>query len=96
MVKVTFTFDDETVATLRRAAARLAKPKSVVVREAIRDYAHRIGRLGEDERRRLLEVFDTLLPEVPARPASETDAELQEIRAARRRGGRRHRDARRA
>ncbi len=96
MVKVTFTFDDETVATLRRAAVRLAKPQSVVVREAIRDYAHRIGRLSEDERRRLLEVFDTLLPKVPTRPASDTDAELEEIRAARRRGGRRHRAARRA
>jgi len=90
MVKVTFTFDEETVATLRRAAARLAKPQSAVVREAIREYALRIGKLSEAERRRLLEIFDTMLPKIPTRPASETDAELREIRAARRRGGRRH------
>jgi Ribbon-helix-helix protein, copG family len=90
MVKVTFTFDDETVATLRRAAARLAKPQSAVVREAIREYALRVGKLSEAERRRLLEIFDTMLPKIPARPAAETDAELREIRAARRRGGRRH------
>jgi Ribbon-helix-helix protein, copG family len=90
MVKVTFTFDDETVATLRRAAARLAKPQSAVVREAIRDYARRVGKLSEEERQRLLEIFDTMLPRIPARPAAETDAELKELRAARRRGGRRH------
>ena len=90
MVKMTFTFDDETVRTLRRAAARLAKPQSAVVREAIREYAQRVGKLSEAERRRLLEIFDTMLPKIPPRPASETDAELREIRAARRRGGRRH------
>jgi hypothetical protein len=90
MVKVTFTFDEETVATLRRAAARLAKPQSAVVREAIRDYARRVGKLSEEERQRLLKIFDTMLPRIPARPAAETDAELKELRAARRRGGRRH------
>ena len=90
MVKMTFTFDDETVRTLRRAAARLAKPQSAVVREAIREYAQRVGKLSEAERRRLLEIFDTMLPKIPSRPASETDAELRQIRAARRRGGRRH------
>ena len=90
MVKMTFTFDDETVRTLRRAAARLAKPQSAVVREAIRDYAQRVGQLSEAERRRLLEIFDTMLPKIPSRPASATDAELREIRAARRRRGRRH------
>lgn len=90
MVKVTFTFDEETVAALRRAAARLAKPRSAVVREAIREYAQRVGKLSEEERRGLLGIFDTVLPKIPARPASETHAELKEIRAARRRGGRRH------
>lgn len=91
MVKVTFTLDDETVATLRRAAARLARPQSAVVRDAIREYAHRVGRLSEEERLRLLAVFDAMLPKIPPRPDSETDAELKEIRAARHRGGRRHR-----
>ena len=44
---MTFTLDDVTVARLRRAAARLAKPRSQVVREAIREYADRIGKLSE-------------------------------------------------
>lgn len=90
MVRVTFTFDDETVATLRRTATRLAKPQSAVVREAIKEYAHRADKLGEEERRRLLEAFDRLVPRIPVGAAAEAAAELREIRAARRRGGRRH------
>lgn len=89
MVKMTFTFDDETVAKLRRSAARLEKPQSEVVREAIAEYAERVGRLSEAERRHLLGVFDRLVPTVPRRPAAEVDAELAELRAARRTGGRR-------
>jgi predicted transcriptional regulator len=47
MVKVTFTFDEATVAKLRRAAARTSKPQSAVVRDAISEYADRIGRLSD-------------------------------------------------
>lgn len=86
---MTFTFDDETVEALRRAASRLSKPRSAVVREAIRDYAQRAGKLGEEERLRLLKVFDTVVPRIPTRPAARVDAELRGLRAARRRGGRR-------
>jgi len=91
MVKMTFTLDDETVARLRQSAERLAKPQSAIVREAIVDYADRVGRLSERERVRFLEVFDELVPKIPRRPAAEVDAELREIRAARRNGGRRRR-----
>ena len=45
MVKVTFTLDDDTVARLRRIAARARKPQSLVVREAIAEYAARGERL---------------------------------------------------
>ena len=90
MVKVTFTLDDETVVRLRRSAARLAKPQSQVVREAIRDYAGRIGRLSEAERLRLLRVFDDVTAAVPARPARVVNDELRALRRARRSGGRRH------
>lgn len=90
MVKVTFTLDDATVERLRRAARRLARPQSQVVREAIKDYADRLGRLGEEERTRLLKVFDTVVPAIPQRPAARVDAELRAIRRARRKGGRRH------
>lgn len=91
MVKVTFTFDQETVNRLRWAAARLARPQSYLVRQAVRQYAERIGSLSEQERRRLLRLFDTVLPAIPPRPLKHVRAEIVEVRAARRRGGLRHR-----
>jgi hypothetical protein len=91
MVKMTFTLDRATAERLRRAAARLARPQSQVVREAIREYAERIGRLSEQERLRLLQIFDSVVPAIPARPAREVDAELRALRAARRQAGRRGR-----
>lgn len=89
MVKVTFTLDERTVATLRQAGARLGKPNSQIVRDAIRDYAERIGRLSETERIRLLSAVDAIARRKPTRAATDVDRELREIRAARRRGGRR-------
>jgi predicted transcriptional regulator len=89
MVKMTFSLDEVTVQRLRASADRLARPQSAVVREAIRDYAERIGNLSEAERRRMLAAFDDFVARVPPRSASEVDAEIHEIRAARRRGGRR-------
>jgi len=91
MVKMTFSLDDTTAERLRRSAARLARPQSQVVREAIREYSERVGRLSDEERARLLSVFDRLLPTIPSRPASEVDAEIRQLRQARKRGGRRHR-----
>jgi hypothetical protein len=91
MVKVTFTFDQDTVETLRRTASRLKKPQSVVVREAIQDYAARAGRLSEEERRHMLKVFDRMVARIPSRSQAEADSEIAEIRAARRSGGRRTR-----
>jgi predicted transcriptional regulator len=89
MVKVTFTLDDETVERLRRTAARLAKPQSYVVREAIREYETRSTRLSDEERARMLAVVDRMMQAPPGRTAQEVDAELAEVRAARRRPGRR-------
>jgi hypothetical protein len=91
MVKVTFTLDDETVERLRLTAARLRKPQSQVVREAVAEYAAGAGRLSEAERRTMLAVFDRVVTAVPRRPAREVDAELRQIRDARRHGGRRTR-----
>jgi hypothetical protein len=87
--KVTFTLDDETIARLRATAERLAIPQSRVVREAIRDFGDRAGRLSERERRRLLETFDRLVPAIPVRPLRDVERELAELRRARRAGGRR-------
>jgi len=86
--KATFTLDDETVLRLRVAAERLGKPKSEIVREAIHDYADRIGKLSERERVRLLRILDEMAPKVPQRPLTEVEAEIEEIRRARRGGGR--------
>lgn len=87
MIKVTFTLDEDTVARLRRAAARLAKPQSQVVREAIRDYEARSDRLSDEERQRLLDILDQMPP--PRRSAAEVDAEIREVRDARRQSGKR-------
>lgn len=87
--KVTFTLDERTLRRLDQAAERLDRPKSMVVREAIQEYADRVGKLSEQERRAMLRAFDELVPRIPERPAGAVDAELEAIRTARRGGGRR-------
>jgi len=90
MVKVTFTLDDRTVSRLRHAAARLNKPQSQVVRDAINDHADRVGRLTEAERVRMLAAFDAMTGRRHTRAAADVDRELAALRSARRQGGRRH------
>ena len=85
---MTFTLDDETAARIDRTAARLGMSKSGVVREAVREYATRAGMLSEEERLRMLRVFDEVMERIPARPQSEADNEIRAVRAARRSGGR--------
>jgi hypothetical protein len=92
--KMTFTLDDRTAERIARTAQRLGLSKSGVVREAVREYAARVGSLSEGERLRLLEVFDTVVARIPARPASEVDREIAAVRRARREGGRRQRPRR--
>lgn len=87
--KVTFTLDKTTVSRLQDASARLAKPKSEIVREAIREFYDRIGRLSERERAGMLRAFDELVPKIPSRSATEVDGELSTIKKARKMGGRR-------
>jgi len=87
--KVTFTLDKTAVTSLEDAAARLAMPKSAVVREAILEFHARIGRLGERERINMLRNFDQLIPQIPERSADSVDRELAELRKSRRTGGRR-------
>lgn len=87
--KVTFTLDDQTVARIEQTAARLGIPKSGVVREAVRECAARADRLTEEERLRRLAIWDEILAKPPTRPQEEVDREIEEIRQARRGGGRR-------
>ena len=88
-VKMTFSLDEPTAARLNQASASLGKPKSEVVREAIHDYAERLGRLSEAERVRMLGVFDEVVAAIPERPRSEVEEELAEVRVARREGSER-------
>ena len=88
---MTFTFDEQTAETLKRAAARLKKPQSAVVREAIHDYASRADRLSDEERKQMLKVLDRMIARAPKRTQAEVDVEIAEIRATRRSGGRRTR-----
>jgi predicted DNA-binding protein len=87
-IKMTFSLDESTARRLDQTAERLGKPKSLVVREAIRDYSLRVDRLSEVERLQMLESFDELTAKIPSRPVAEVDRELRQIREARRRGGR--------
>ncbi len=87
-VKVTFTLDQSSVELLERTAELVGKPKSQVVREAIHDYHARAGRLSERERRHMLKTYDAITERIPRRSARAVDEELEQIRAARRSGGR--------
>jgi hypothetical protein len=88
MVRVTFTLDDDTVERLRRTSARLSKPQSQVVREAIKEYELRSTRLSDEERARMLAIVDRIVEAPAMRSAAEVDEELRAIRTSRRRWGR--------
>ena len=88
--KLTFSVDDETAATLKSTAYRLRKSQSLVIREAVAEYAARANRLSDAERRQRLEALDALTQAPPARSDRATDQELRQIRLARRQGGRSH------
>ncbi len=86
MPKLTFSLDAETVQTLRRIADRHRKPQSLVVREAIAQYAERDDVLSPDERDRLLGVLRQIRQRTTTRPAAAVQDELREIRRSRRTG----------
>ena len=88
MAKVTFSLDDATVETLRKTATRLRKPQSLVVREAIAQYAAQEDRLGDEERERMLKVIDRAMKLPPSRSQAEVDRELRDIKRSRRIGWR--------
>jgi hypothetical protein len=87
--KVTFTLDEPTIARLQQAAERLALPKSEVVREAIREFFERMGRLSDGEKAKMLRTFDEMVPRIPMRDIQEAQQEQRDVRRARSTGGRR-------
>jgi predicted transcriptional regulator len=90
MAKFTFVFDDETARALRVTAARLGKSQSLVVREAVAEYAANAGRLTDAERRRMLGTIDALMRRPAPRDRAAVAAEIRAVRRARRQGGRKH------
>ena len=86
MPKLTFSLDEATVEALRKAARRTGKAQSLIVREAIAEYATRDERLTDAQRDRLLGA----LRRIRSRPVSGSEAdvevELREIRRSRRAG----------
>jgi hypothetical protein len=86
MPKLTFSLDEEAVQTLRRVAARSRKPQSLIVREAIAQYAEREEVLPADERERLLAVVRRIRQRPATRPVSAVREELKDIRRSRRAG----------
>ena len=88
MVKITFSVDEQTARTLKATAERLNKPQSLVVREAVAEYAARSSQLSEVERRRMLMAIDTMMKRPASRPPAALERELREVRRARRTGGR--------
>jgi hypothetical protein len=92
MAKMTFSLDDETVRTLRMLADRKQKPQSVVVREAIVEYAAKDEKLSDAERARKLQLIRHLKSQPPTRSEKSVDAELGEIRRRRRAGWSRRSD----
>ena len=92
MAKLTFSLDDETVRTLRRVAERTRKAQSLVVREAIVEYAAREETLPDAERQRRLSVLQALSAQRPTRPAAAVDRELRDVRRTRRTGWARRSD----
>lgn len=86
MPKLTFSLDDETVQTLRKTAQRTRKPQSLVVREAIAQYAAREELLSDAERTRLLRVLRGIRSRPATRSDAAVDGELQDIRRSRRAG----------
>jgi predicted transcriptional regulator len=84
MVKVTFTLDDATIATIKRAAARHRKPQSWVVREAVSEYGAKADQLTPEEQKRMLEALERLQRAPVTRSQADVDREIAEIRRSRR------------
>ena len=86
MAKLTFSLDEESIQTLRRLAERTRKPQSLIVREAIAQYAGREDLLPVEERDRLLGVLRAIKRRPATRSKAAVREELQDIRRRRRTG----------
>jgi predicted DNA-binding protein len=92
MAKMTFSLDDETVRTLRAIAERKRKPQSVVVREAIVEYAAKDEKLSDTERMRKLQLIRHLKSQPSTRDQASVDREIGDLRRSRKTGWSRRSD----
>ena len=83
MAKLTFSVDDETVRLLRHLSEQKQKAQSLIVREAIVEYAAREHRLPNEERERRLAVIRELTAQPPTRTAAAVDRELRDLKRTR-------------
>ncbi|MDX2178473.1 MAG: ribbon-helix-helix protein, CopG family [Bryobacteraceae bacterium] len=91
MTKVTMTLDDEAVRQLELTAKRLRQPKSEIARRAIIEFAGQGPRHEPptpEEWARRKAILDRIAALPPSRSQAEVEAELREIREARRLPGR--------
>lgn len=72
--------------TLRMIAERKRKPQSVVVREAIVEYAAKDEKLSDPERTRKLQLIRQLTSQPATRDQASVDRELDELRRSRKAG----------
>ena len=93
MVKLTVTVDDETARLLRKLAERSKKPQSLIFREAIARYHADPPEefTKPEERARLLGILAEMRAHGdPDKDPDVTRRELDDLRKARRSGGRLH------
>lgn len=85
----TLKLDEETIQQIESAAEHLGKSNSEVVKEAIADYRDLPDRSTPAERQRMLKALDEMMRTPSPKSAEDVRREIEEIRAARRGGGRR-------
>src|SRR5438105_15459473 len=87
--ELTLTLDEQTIQRIESTAERSGKAQSQVVQEAVAGYQAIPDRLTDAERQRMLKALDEMMRTPSPKTAGEVQQELEEIRAARRGGGRR-------
>jgi hypothetical protein len=85
----TLTLDEETIQQIEAAAEHLGKSNSEVVEEAMADYRRLPDKITEAERQRMLNALDEMMRRPSPKTAEDVQREIEEVRAARRGGGRR-------
>ena len=77
MVKMTFNFDEETIAHLNTAAQRLSKTKTDIVREGIEEVYKKSDKLSEEERKRKIAFLKEYAKrKLPTRPTGDAAREI--------------------